>query len=131
MEFFIRKNSTEPILKMQLIQDGRNDFQNFHDKLENSSISFSMRNTETGAFVLLNKAAGIVSKNTITYSSGNNTEEEYYIYYRWQSSDTSIVGRYQGQFNIHFLDGSQDLVIPIREDLFINVSDSFVDPLCS
>ena len=26
MEFFIRKNSTDPILKMQLVQDGRNDF---------------------------------------------------------------------------------------------------------
>ena len=26
MEFFIRKDSIEPILKMQLVQDGRNEF---------------------------------------------------------------------------------------------------------
>ena len=38
MEFFIRKNSLEPILKMQVVQDGRNDFNSFHDKLANSSI---------------------------------------------------------------------------------------------
>jgi len=29
MEFFIRKDSIEPILKMQLVQDGRNDFRDF------------------------------------------------------------------------------------------------------
>ena len=41
MEFFIRKDSTDPILKMQLVLDGRNDFNSFHDKLANSSIYFS------------------------------------------------------------------------------------------
>eukprot|EP01044_Picomonas_judraskeda_P017045 COSAG03_NODE_3136_length_2188_cov_3.285783_2_plen_48_part_01 len=48
MEFFIRKDSIEPILKMQLVQDGRNDFQHFHDKLSNSSIYFSMKDENLG-----------------------------------------------------------------------------------
>ena len=65
MEFFVRKNSNEPILKMQLIQDGRSDFKNFHDKLANADIRFSMRDVENGAYVLLNKAAGVVAKTTI------------------------------------------------------------------
>ena len=34
MEFFIRKDSLEPVLKMQLIQDGRNDYKKFHRELE-------------------------------------------------------------------------------------------------
>ena len=42
MDFYIRKNSTEPIVKMKVIQDGRNDYQNLHDQLANSSIKFSM-----------------------------------------------------------------------------------------
>ena len=54
MEFFIRKNSTDPILKMQLVQDGRNDFNDFHEKLANSAISFSMKDTSNGVFMLLN-----------------------------------------------------------------------------
>ena len=29
MEFNINKNSTLPVLKMELIQDGRNDFESF------------------------------------------------------------------------------------------------------
>ena len=65
MEFFIRKNSTEPILKMQLVQDGRSDFDSFYQKLVNSAISFSMKDTKNGAFVILNKAAGIVSKTNV------------------------------------------------------------------
>ena len=40
MEFFIRKDSLEPVLKMQLIQDGRNDFRKFYQGLENASLSF-------------------------------------------------------------------------------------------
>ena len=36
MEFSINKNSTLPVLKLELIQDGRNDFQKFHDKVQNA-----------------------------------------------------------------------------------------------
>ena len=126
MEFFIRKDSIEPILKMQLIQDGRNDYMHFHDKLANSSIGFSMRRVDNGEFVILNKSAGIVSKTTIE----PNAPDEYYIYYRWQSSDTSEVGRYQAQFDITFIDDGSELIVPIRDDLYININDSFVRSQC-
>ena len=53
MDFYIRKNSTEPIVKMKVIQDGRNDFQNLHDQLANSSIKFSMRDVSTGIYKIL------------------------------------------------------------------------------
>ena len=32
MEFFINKDSTLPKLKMQLVNDGRNDFRLFYEK---------------------------------------------------------------------------------------------------
>jgi hypothetical protein len=121
MEFFIRKDSLEPVLKMQLIQDGRNDYMNFYERLGNSSISFSMKKVDTGEFVILNKAGGIVQKTIVD----NHYPEEYYIYYRWQASDVSEVGRYQGQFTIELLDQFTELVVPIREDLYINIQDSF------
>ena len=127
MEFFVRKNSNEPILKMQLIQDGRSDFKHFHDKLSNADIRFSMRDVENGAYVLLNKAAGIVAKTTIQETD----PPEYYIYYRWQSSDTQFTGRYQGQFAIKFIEDCSELIVPVREDLFININDSFVESNCT
>ena len=42
MEFFIRQGSTDPILKMRLIDDGKNDKSSFNDLLENSDITFEM-----------------------------------------------------------------------------------------
>ena len=77
MEFFIRKNSLEPILKMQVVQDGRNDFNSFHDKLANSSIYFSMKDVKTGIPKILNAAANIVAKTPTSV----NAPTEYYIYY--------------------------------------------------
>ena len=126
MEFFIRKNSLEPILKMQLVLDGRHDFQNFHHKLANSSIYFSMKDVENGIFKVVNKDAGIVSKT----KTSPNAPTEYYIYYKWIKKDVSKVGRYEGQFVIYFHDDNTELIVPIREDLFINVTDSFVKSPC-
>jgi hypothetical protein len=121
MEFFIRKDSLEPILKMQLIQDGRNDFRKFYRGLENAVLSFSMKKVDTGEYVILNKAAGIVQKTGVDPVN----DPEYYIYYRWQPSDVMDVGRYQGQFLIEFLTEGSQLVAPVREDLFINIQESF------
>ena len=50
MDFYIRKNSTEPVIKMKVIEDGKNDYGNLHDKLANSSIKFSMRDYNTGVY---------------------------------------------------------------------------------
>jgi hypothetical protein len=120
MEFFIRKDSLEPILKMQLIQDGRNDFRKFYQNLENASLSFSMKKVDTGEYVILNRAAGIVQKTEVDPIN----DPEYYIYYRWQPTDVMEVGRYQGQFLIEFLTDGTQLVAPVREDLYINIQDS-------
>ena len=126
MEFFIRKDSTDPILKMQLVLDGRNDFNNFHNKLENSTIYFSMKSVDTGILKVVNKKAHIVAKISTT----PNAPTEYYIYYKWTKNNVNKVGRYEGQFIIYFHSDNTELIVPIREDLFITVSDSFVKSPC-
>ena len=126
MEFFIRKDSTEPILKMQLVQDGRNDFRHFHDKVSNSSIYFSMKDEKTGIPRILNKAAGIVSKEPTSI----NSPTEYYIYYKWTKNDVKKEGRFEGQFVVYFHDDNTELIVPIRENLYINISESFVKSPC-
>ena len=128
MEFFIRKNSLEPILKMQVVQDGRNDFNSFHDKLANSSIYFSMKDVKTGIPKILNAAANIVAKTPTSV----NAPTEYYIYYKWKSRDVNKVGRFEAQFIIYFHEQNcSELIVPIREDLFINITDSFVGQPCT
>tara|TARA_B100000579_G_scaffold437294_1_gene466055 strand:+ start:222 stop:623 length:402 start_codon:yes stop_codon:yes gene_type:complete len=127
MDFYIRKNATEPIIKMKVIQDGRNDFQNLHDQLANSSIKFSMRDVSTGIYKILNKSGSIVSVTNLD----ENAPIEYYIYYRWKDGDTAKPGRYQGEFSIYLNDDCAELIVPIRDNLFINISDSFARSNCA
>ena len=126
MEFFIRKDSLTPVLKMQLVQDGRNDFMDFHEKLANSSIYFSMKDIKTGIPKLINKPASILAKQTIS----PNAPTAYYIFYKWTKKDVSKEGRFEGQFIIYFHDDGSELIAPIRENLYINISDSFVKSPC-
>ena len=49
MEFFIRQNSELPILKMQVVRDGRTDaYKIFDADLDTATIRFSMKNEANG-----------------------------------------------------------------------------------
>jgi hypothetical protein len=117
MEFSINKNSTLPILKLELIQDGRNDFQKFHEKIQNANIYFSMTDVVTGVKRIAKKITGIQQVEPASDCVG----DEFYIIYQFTERDTSVGGRYVGQFEIDFLDGTGTLLVPIREELFINI----------
>ena len=119
MEFFIRKNATLPVLKMQVVQDGRTGYLEIMESLESATIYFSMINTATGIPKIVSAPCYIVS---LILADGAPTE--YYIYYRFTSRDTNTPGRYTGQFLVKNNDGN--LIMPIREDLYINIEDSFI-----
>lgn len=116
MNFFINKNSTLPLLKMELIQDGRHDFRDFHELIQNSNIYFSMTDIENGFKKVCRDTAGCALKENTC-----DEEEEYYITYQFTARQTNRPGTYRGQFEIEFLDGSGTLIVPIREELFIQV----------
>jgi len=120
MDFFIKKNATLPVLKLQVVKDGRSDYDNFMKTIELSSIFFSMVNVDTGLSKISSRPAGFVEKTFID----PNAEPEYYIYYQFNSKDTKDVGKYEGQFMLRSDDGV--LILPIREKLNIYVQDSFI-----
>jgi len=120
MEFFIKKNATLPLLKLQVVKDGRSDYNNFMELLETSTIFFSMVNSETGIPKITSRPAGFVEK----IFDDPNAEPEYYIYYQFTKQDTSIEGRYEGQFLVKTFDGN--VILPIREKLYIYVQESFI-----
>ena len=117
MEFSINKNSTLPILKLELINDGRNDFYKFHEKIQNANIYFSMTDVITGVKRIAKKLTGIQQVEPASDCVG----DEFYLIYQFTERDTAVGGRYVGQFEIDFLDGSGTLLVPLREELFINV----------
>ena len=119
MEFFIKKNATLPLLKMQVVKDGRAGYLELMEALAISTIYFTMINVETGIPKIVSAPCYITS---ITLPLG--ATPEYYVYFRFTSRDTNTVGRYQGQFLIKNDEGN--LILPIREELYINVQDSFI-----
>ena len=121
MTFNINKNSTLPILRMELIKDGRNDFRNFFELIQNSNIYFCMSDIVTGNRKIGKKLAGCELVEPTSCS-----EEEYYITYQFSARDTNTAGRYVGQFIIDFLDDSGTLIVPIAEELYINVLDGSI-----
>lgn len=118
MDFYINKGATLPMLIMELIQDGRNDYKQFHEKIQNADITFSMWDVETGVKKIGCRPATCLCK---TCDGSDCNEEQYYIAYQFRERDTDRVGTYVGKFEIEFLDGSGTLIVPIREELFIHV----------
>lgn len=121
MEFNIRQGASEPILKLRLVDDGKNDKSSFNDDLENSTITFSMYDYKTGEPQVLNGECFLTTR-TKKY---DQTTDEYYIIYRFSEEDTSVVGKFEGMVTIQFLDTNQSpttkLILPLREKLFINI----------
>jgi hypothetical protein len=126
MEFFIKQNATLPVLKMQIVKDGRSDYVVFMDQLEVSTIYFSMINTANGIPKVVSAPANIVEKTFAELG----TPVEYYVYFQFTSTMTNTPGRYVGQFLIKNDEGN--LILPLREELYINVQPSFISesPCC-
>jgi hypothetical protein len=120
MDFFIKKNATLPLLKLQVVKNGRLDYDNFMSLIEQSALFFSMIDVETGVPKITSRPAGFVEKTNVD----PNADPEYYLYYQFQNRDTNRIGRYEGQFMLRSSDGV--LILPIREKLFINVQESFI-----
>ena len=121
-QFYINQNSVLPILKMELINDGRNDFKKFYDIVKNCSITFTMTNMDTNVIKIANAEAFIAKKEN------EGCVEQYLICYEWKPRDTKEKGVFEGVFTLHF-DGTLtsetteypkgDLIMPIREKLVI------------
>jgi hypothetical protein len=120
MEFYIIENTTLPVLKMQYVKDGVAGIDEFNSLVENSTIYFSMKNIETGSYKILNKLGGFVEKTFID----PNAKIEYYIYYKFDSSDTNTPGIYEGEFTL--LSDSGTSILPIREKLIIKIGKKYV-----
>ena len=119
MEFYIKQNATLPVLKMQVVKDGRAGFLQLMEDLAVSTIFFTMIDVETGIPKIVSAPCGIVP---LILPLG--ATPEYYVYFQFTARDTNTPGRYQGQFLIKNDEGN--LILPIREDLYVNIQDSFI-----
>lgn len=113
--------SSEPILKLRLIDDGKNDKSSFNDMLELCDITFEMVNVETGVPEVLNSPCYITTRN----KKYNQTTDEYYITHRFNETHTANVGKYEVKVSVQFLDTNllptTKLILPVKERLFVTI----------
>jgi hypothetical protein len=122
-EFYINKDSLLPILRMELIEDGRHDFNKFHELIQSASIVFTMINRETGVTKIAKAPAYIKARED------GGCVEQYVICYDWKKRDVNEKGTFEGRFDIQFGEVKNDeydypkgnLIMPIREDLLITI----------
>tara|TARA_R110000823_G_scaffold268326_3_gene388205 strand:+ start:2894 stop:3238 length:345 start_codon:yes stop_codon:yes gene_type:complete len=109
---------------MKVINDGRNDYKKIFEELENAAITFSMINSETGRYKIFNKPGVLIP---VIYDDCLTNEQEYYIGYKFTQKDVNAAGCFKGEFKIDLFGNGSSLILPIYEELFINVMDSFVN----
>ena len=112
MEFFVRKNSTLPVVEVSFIKDGRSDYNYYDTLLTSNTIYFSMIDVETGVYKVVN---GLATYSEITKS----------ITYQLTKKNTNKVGRYEIEITIN--NGSENIKLPLPQKLFLNITNSFSD----
>lgn len=124
MEFNIKQGASQPVLVMKVTNDSNHSYEKFHTALENSTITFSMMDVESGKYRITKKRGGLIQNTSPVLR-----EEEYFIYYKFTEKDTNHPGKYKGEFKIEFYDTVPTImtgtfIAPLGEDLIINVVNS-------
>ena len=127
-EFFIRKGSVNPVLRMELIKEGRYDFKKamIDNAIQDSVVKFYMKDVETGLLKVAKADADIV------LAQEEGCEEKYILQYKWKERDTKKEGTYEGWFEINFNGNLKEegvdypsgkMIVPIQEKLQIVILD--------
>lgn len=120
--FYIKQGSTLPRIQMELIEDGRHDYNKLWECIQAADITFTMTNIDTNVVkVAKNKAY-------IKLRENDDCTEQYIICYDWKTRDTKEAGSYKGVFEITFGGDIKNdsytypdgiLNMPIREELMV------------
>lgn len=123
-EFYIRKGSLNPVLRMELFQDGRYDFKRslIDNALQDAVATFTMVDSETGLLKIAEAPAEIV------IAKPEGCEERFLLQYKWTERDVKKEGIFNGWFEIKFNGNLTEsgveypkgnLKVPIQDDLVI------------
>ena len=118
MEFYIKKNATLPVLKVEVCKDGRSDF-NLNDFL-NSDYTFyiSLFDKSTDKILFASKECDVT-----TEVSPFENKTLYFLNYQFTNKDTFKTGRYEVQISVATENGV--IILPLQEKFYVNILDSF------
>ena len=117
MDFFIKKGATLPLLQLELIPDSKHGYNEFYDMVQNSTITFSMINIDSGVKKIFCKEALCINR----LDSTSDVYDKFILSYKFSERDTNLVGSYYGEFTINFNDDIGKLIAPIKDKLLIHI----------
>ena len=117
MNFFIKRRSTLPLLRVEVNKDGRNDFHNNQNLSEISNVYVSLIDYYTKQPKYLSKPCTVTSEVT----SGGTS---YYVNYQFSHFETEEESKYEVQFSLINSNGNV-IILPLKEKVFANVVESF------
>ena len=119
--FFIKKDSTLPLLKFPLTQHIMEQYDITDDMLENVAVTFSMIDAGTGLFRVANVAGSlVVNNNRPEYPD----EVKYTLTYKFKLHQTRKSGRFLGEFKLDFLgENCGKITLPTQNQINIIISD--------
>ena len=124
MNFFIKKESTLPLLKYPLKDDIRKKYNITDEMMENVAITFSMFDVNTGKYKIANVPASLILRDYAYLDQYN--DYKYTLSYKFTTYQTSKEGMYYGEFCIDFLGGCGGKIkLPVTEKLIINISNAY------
>jgi len=125
MNFYIKKNSTLPVLTVEIMVDEGTKFRTTNDSFSSSTITFSMKDEYTDIYKIIDKEVSVKEK----YTTGDSPFKSYFLETQFTSKETKTVGSFFGEFKIVNDNGTE--LLPIRDEIIINIVDSFSEPdLC-
>lgn len=120
--FFIKKNSTLPVLKFPLTQHTLEQYDITADMLENVAVTFSMVDADTGLYRVANVAGNLVVNND---RPEYPDELQYTLTYKFKLAQTRKSGRFLGEFKLDFLgENCGKITLPTQSQINIMISDS-------
>jgi hypothetical protein len=122
MNFYIKKNSTLPVLTVEVVVDSRTTFGNTNESFSASTITFSMKDIYTDFYYIIGHPVSVKEK----YTTEDSPLKSYYLEVQFTERQVSKIGNFVGEFKIE--NNLFTEIIPIEDKIFINIIESFVDP---
>jgi len=118
MEFYIKKNATLPVLKVEICKDGRSDF-NLNSFLDSNYTFYISLFDKTIDKILFSSKECFVTSEVSPFEG----KTLYYLNYQFTNKDTIKEGRYEVQISVSSENGV--IILPLGDKFFVNIIDSF------
>jgi len=92
MNFYIKKNSTLPVLTVEVTVDEGTTFRTTNDSFSSSTITFNMKDENTDIYRIIGKTVTVKEK----YTTGDSPFKSYFLETQFTSKETIKVGSFFG-----------------------------------